>query len=497
MSQGLTGVPQALSYTANVASATTVTLPNAPMDATYPVTGTTTITGITSGQAGRKARLIFQSAGCTVINGSNLKLAGRSFISTVNRMLTLVSDGTNWIEESRGDFGTTAPAALTLGGVTANGTVGESADIGHVHAFPIPAPTIAGVLGTDGTSAIWFPAPDLNINYNGAAEVQQGGSSFSALVSGTRYIDGWLPLKIGTGVLSVATTTSPTTVLATGHMPLSSYQFITTTTVDASIGIGDVYGYETVIEGWNARRLVAGSALSFWCYSTRGGTFTAFMQTYAGTHSYIREFVMPVNTWTYVTTTFPAWTAIDGNMSTNIGAYVGICMAGGTNFQAAKDTWITGSKIATSTMTNNMDTLSAVLYIANFNLVPGLTPLPYQPRDYEIELARAQRYRQIFTGTPAQERVGVGVATGGTTGYLVVPFVTSMAAAPTMTLAAPGDLAIDFGAGSVSATAVSNSIPTLWNTTLLITTANVLTQKSAISGYMANGKQLILEAYPT
>jgi hypothetical protein len=66
-----------------------------------------------------------------------------------------------------------------------------------------------------------------------------------------------------------------------------------------------------------------------------------------------------------------------------------------------------------------------------------------------------------------------------------------------MTLAAPGDLAIDFGAGSVSATAVSNSIPTLWNTTLLITTANVLTQKSAISGYMANGKQLILEAYPT
>jgi hypothetical protein len=337
MSQGLTGVPQALSYTANVASATTVTLPNAPMDATYPVTGTTTITGITSGQAGRKARLIFQSAGCTVINGSNLKLAGRSFISTVNRMLTLVSDGTNWIEESRGDFGTTAPAALTLGGVTANGTVGESADIGHVHAFPIPAPTIAGVLGTDGTSAIWFPAPDLNINYNGAAEVQQGGSSFSALVSGTRYIDGWLPLKIGTGVLSVATTTSPTTVLATGHMPLSSYQFITTTTVDASIGIGDVYGYETVIEGWNARRLVAGSALSFWCYSTRGGTFTAFMQTYAGTHSYIREFVMPVNTWTYVTTTFPAWTAIDGNMSTNIGAYVGICMAGGTNFHSHVD----------------------------------------------------------------------------------------------------------------------------------------------------------------
>ena len=82
---------------ANVASATTTTLGT---DGNFfVITGTTTITSITAKTAGTIVVLDFSGV-LTLTDGSNLKLAG-NFVTTADDTITLVSDGTNYIEISR------------------------------------------------------------------------------------------------------------------------------------------------------------------------------------------------------------------------------------------------------------------------------------------------------------------------------------------------------------------------------------------------------------
>ena len=81
----------------SIASAGTFTVPNGYRHVL--VTGTTSITTISAGFAGRLLVLEFEGV-LTVTDGSNLKLAG-NFVTTADDTITLVSDGTNWIEVCR------------------------------------------------------------------------------------------------------------------------------------------------------------------------------------------------------------------------------------------------------------------------------------------------------------------------------------------------------------------------------------------------------------
>lgn len=83
--------------TRSVASAGTVTLPSHLRYVN--ITGTTGITAITASWADRLVVLRFAGA-LTVTDGSNLLLNG-NFVTTADDTLTLVSDGTNWIEMAR------------------------------------------------------------------------------------------------------------------------------------------------------------------------------------------------------------------------------------------------------------------------------------------------------------------------------------------------------------------------------------------------------------
>jgi hypothetical protein len=76
----------------------TMTLPNATASV-FSVTGTSTITSITAQHRGRVVILVFAStAGLT--DGSNLKLDA-NFTGAADRSITLLCDGTNWIELAR------------------------------------------------------------------------------------------------------------------------------------------------------------------------------------------------------------------------------------------------------------------------------------------------------------------------------------------------------------------------------------------------------------
>jgi hypothetical protein len=81
---------------ATVASSATITLPAYDV---ITVTGTTNITGIVAATLGTKVTLIFLGV-LTLVSGNNLKLSG-DLITAHYTQISLVSDGTNWIELSR------------------------------------------------------------------------------------------------------------------------------------------------------------------------------------------------------------------------------------------------------------------------------------------------------------------------------------------------------------------------------------------------------------
>ena len=81
----------------NVASASTITVSGK----IFHVTGTTNITSVsaTGISAGTEITIIFDGV-LTFTDGSNLKLAG-NFVTTADDTITLVFDGSNWLETSR------------------------------------------------------------------------------------------------------------------------------------------------------------------------------------------------------------------------------------------------------------------------------------------------------------------------------------------------------------------------------------------------------------
>lgn len=81
----------------SIASASSVTMyPKADF---VQISGSTTITSLTATYAGHRVTLYFTST-AQVTDGSNLKLAG-DFTGSGARTLSLICDGTNWVETSR------------------------------------------------------------------------------------------------------------------------------------------------------------------------------------------------------------------------------------------------------------------------------------------------------------------------------------------------------------------------------------------------------------
>lgn len=479
---GLDGSAQIPAYAASTASTATVTLPSAPMDAAYPITGNTPITSITAGQAGRKATLIFASADCIVVNGSNLKLAGRNFISTVLRTLSLVSDGTNWIETERGAFGTTLPTTLVDYAAASAGTIGEVADIGHIHAVPV--------------------AQRYNSITNPSCDIFQTGDSPSTATDSTTWCDSWRWFYSGGGTVQHLLHGQNSTLsgIADSNFVADALRILTTT-ADASIGTTEYYMLRQGIEGYDCQVLQNGMSLSFYMFTSKAGIYSISLSTRGSEKIYVMEANSPTNTWTYFkfeNISAPSSWSATTNMRTQTGLFLRVMLAGGTDYQTSSiNTWNTAGKFVSSNQVNGVDSTSNSTYLYGVNLIPGPIAMPYRPFSYSERLAKVMRYRQVFSGSASSERIAMGMPYTTSTSLVVIPFGIPMMAAPAMTIAAASDLIIHYANSTTASTAVANSLPTTQNTTLTATTAAVLTVGQAITAYLATGKKLVFESYPT
>jgi hypothetical protein len=194
--------------------------------------------------------------------------------------------------------------------------------------------------------------------------------------------------------------------------------------------------------GWNYTSTSSYVTLSFWVRSSVAQNFYGFVRSHDGTsQSYPFETgSLTADTWTKITKTIPgdADVAIDNNNGVGIELSISAYLpTANTDPSVTLDAWMTrDSSQRTPDFTQTWaSTANATFDITGVQLEVGSVATPFEHRSYGDELARCQRYYQLFDSA-----AGEAYPTGGVGAYAIcgVNFIQTMRAAPTVTLGTAG-----------------------------------------------------------
>lgn len=307
--------------------------------------------------------------------------------------------------------------------------------------------TIVDYIRADGSS---LTSVGENLIINGNFDIWQRGTTFSPAVSLAYTADRWSWTDVGTGIVDILQST--TVFDDTSDFSLQ----VDVTTADTSILIGDRYHLEYRVEGYDAMRLGLGSVneieltLTFLVRSSKTGIHcVAFRDSQVATRSFVAEYVIGnADTYEEKTITLKADTGGTWNTANGVGLAITWALAVGGTFQGAKDTWTAGNFLATSNQVNVMDNVANNFHISRVDLKASDHASTFQRRAFAQELALSERYTIVYAGGVGK-RFGVGQATSGTRGQIIIPFPTSMRAVPALTVSAAGDFDLLNSTGGV------------------------------------------------
>lgn len=258
-----------------------------------------------------------------------------------------------------------------------------------------------------GTTGIY--GNDIN---NGQFRVAQAGTSFPAPTTGDYDLDGWLFRFVGAGVVTVSQEAGS----STGKLA----RRCTITTADASIAAGDYYASVNRIEGYNAVKYLIGA-------STVGVKVSApvtgihCLTLYNGTSSYVQEVDITVSdTPQVVVLNFPLTPVLASTVNA-WGLEVRFTHACGSTFQTTADAWNAGDFYGTANQVNDMATITDVIELEGVTMNLGTAVAP-DTRDYEADLAKAQRYLPAFNSGGAHEDFAQGAISSTSEGNVYYDF---------------------------------------------------------------------------
>lgn len=230
-----------------------------------------------------------------------------------------------------------------------------------------------------------------NMIINPHGSIQQ--ETTAVLTSTGYYADQWATVITGA---SLAAQTGVTTGTVSSYDP--SYMFTKTTTAKGSLAAGDIVRMAQPIEGNYTRRLLYGgsSAKGSWlrwrASASQSGTASVSLRNAAVNRSFVQSFAVsttPTDYFLYVpgdtTGTWPTDSAKFGELN--------FCFASGTTSQTSTlGAWQAGDFLAANTQSNMLDTVNRQLNITDVQWSQSKVLLPFEPVDYQQELARCQRY---------------------------------------------------------------------------------------------------------
>jgi hypothetical protein len=180
---------------------------------------------------------------------------------------------------------------------------------------------------------------------------------------------------------------------------------VTVTTADASIGAGQVYAVNQVIEGyniadlnWGATAASAGKTaqtvtFSFWVKSTLTGSFGASIYNGISNRSYPFLYtISTANTWEQKSVTIAGDTSGTWATDNTGGLIVNFSIGAGSNELGTVNTWGAALYRGASGQTQIISTLNATWQVTGVQLEKGSTATSFDYRPYGTELALCMRY---------------------------------------------------------------------------------------------------------
>ena len=260
-----------------------------------------------------------------------------------------------------------------------------------------------------------------NMVINGAMEIAQRGTDIDNISGdGTKNLDMFVTRDYGGNGNFDFNQSIDVPTDKTFHHSLKL------TVSSASTNTGS-YGYslEHRIEGYRMRQLRLGRSsaqpitVSFYVKSSVAGTYNTGLRTTGGETSFVTEFTLSANTWTFVSYTAPAQTASLSslNESTGLGLIVDIIGLGKQTSRTTStlNAWHSGNYLFSNNQVAWMDNANATVFVTGLQVEAGSKATDFEHRSFGEELQLCKRYYYVLGGDTAYQTVNTVVNfTGGT-----------------------------------------------------------------------------------
>ena len=263
---------------------------------------------------------------------------------------------------------------------------------------------------------------------NGAMVIDQRNAGASVTANGYNLVDRWAYAASQSSKFSAQqSTTAPSGFINS---------LIMTTASAVTIGAGDIFNINQPIEGLNISDLGWGTAsaqtitLSFWVRSSLTGTFGGSLSNSAVNRSYPFTYtVSSANTFEYKTITITGDTSGTWLTTNGVGIRLFFSLGTGSTYSGTAGAWAGADYRSSTGATSVVGTNGATFYITGVQLEKGSTATSFDYRPYGTELALCQRYYQVLA-SGVNGPVSIGAAYTASSVFMVIPFKTTMRAAP-------------------------------------------------------------------
>ena len=283
--------------------------------------------------------------------------------------------------------------------------------------------TLNGTTGIVNTGSETITGALTAANFNGAStfgfknriinglmttDQRNAGASVTPSSNPTYTLDRWNLTFSQNSKFSIQQTPSATETGFATRVGAGFTNYLAATVVTSvSVGAGDYFAIQQLIEGLNVSDLAWGTAnaktitLSFWVYSSLGpGTFGGALSNSAGNRSYPFSYnISAANTWQQITVTVAGDTSGTWLTTNGIGVYVRFGLGAGATFSGTAGAWAASNYFSATSAVSVVGTGSATFYITGVQLETGTVATTFEYRPIGTELALCQRYYQFVGGT--------------------------------------------------------------------------------------------------
>jgi hypothetical protein len=392
------------------------------------------------------------SVGLNVGSGKKLKLVGDLVDTNGNELLKVSATASAVNEVTLTNAATgNKPSLSATGGDTNIGFELVSKGTGEITA------KVNGSTVFNASSSMGFK----NRIINGAMVIDQRNAGASVTpASGAYTLDRWVYAASQASKVTIQQNAGSVT-------PPSGFKNYLGITVGASanvtIGAGDFFSVNQIIEGFNVADLGFGAAgastvtLSFWVRSSLTGTFGGALRNSGSSRCYPFSYtISSANTWEQKSVTIAGDTTGTWLTNNGIGINVGFALGYGSTYgNGTAGAWVGSDLESVTGAVRVVSTNSATFYITGVQLEKGSTATSFDYRPYGTELQLAQRYYYQLTGNAQPIAAGYNRTTSIFYGFGYLP--VAMRIAPSLNCPnSAGYFAVDYG------TAGSANIPTLF-----------------------------------